>query len=227
MEAMTTPLDAIEINPAQQPATHSVIWLHGLGANGHDFESIPSQLAEVQRNHPLRFVFPHAPEMPVTINSGMRMPAWFDVQSLDWDADWDEAGMHQSCEQIRQLIAKENGLGIKTENIFLAGFSQGGAVALLAGLTHAEKLAGLIGLSTFLPLPEDFSASVNHHVPIFLAHGQQDHIVDFNYGEKTHAQLQQINPNITWRAYPDLMHSVNQAEIADLDTWLNQQLTSA
>lgn len=225
---MSQLLETVELTTlSSQVPQHAIIWLHGLGANGHDFESIVDEFTELQKRHACRFIFPHAPVIPVSINGGMPMPAWFDVHSLDWDADWDEAGMQQSISQVNALIAEEIARGIPAERIFLVGFSQGGAVAMLTGLTHQASLAGLMGLSTFLPLTEKIKrqfTTANISTPIFLAHGKQDSVVDFAFGQRTHALLEKTHANLTWQAYPNLQHSVHAQEIQDIEAWLIQRI---
>lgn len=218
-------LDSVVVEPRQTPATHSVIWLHGLGANGHDFVPIASTMEKFQSSCACRFVFPHAPEMEVTINNDALMPAWFDVISLDWDADWDEKGMWRSRKNINELIEKEVASGVPHENIFLIGFSQGGAVALLTGITYPRKLAGLVGLSTFLPLSEEAKTHIeaaNQQTPILMMHGKEDNVVNVNHGERSVTLLQETHDHVFWRAYDYLGHHVTPEEMDELDTWLAQ-----
>jgi phospholipase/carboxylesterase len=201
----------------------SVIWLHGLGADGHDFEPIVAQFGGPLPH--LRFVLPHAPVRPVTINGGMAMRAWFDVIALERGAEQDEAGVRQAAEQVRALIRRENERGIPCERILLAGFSQGGAIALHTGLRHPERLAGIIGLSTLMPLHWTVEAeahAANRATPIFLAHGSFDPLVPESLGLDTRNLLQERGYNVEWRTYP-MPHAVCDEEIDDLRTWIGRE----
>ncbi len=204
---------------------HSVIWLHGLGADGHDFEPIVEELYFPQKAH-ARFVFPHAPVRPVTINNGMAMRAWYDIRSLQIDSEEDAAGIHDSARTIEALIDAEKARGIPAGQIVLAGFSQGGAIALHAGLRHAERLAGILALSTYLPLRDDLAAqrsAANREVPIFMAHGSHDNVVPLATGRAACALLRELGYAVDWHEYP-MDHAVIPAEIDDISCWLGATL---
>ena len=203
----------------------SVIWLHGLGADGHDFAPIVPELADPKWPS-LRFVFPHAPVRPVTINNGMSMRAWYDIAAFDLNARQDVAGMRSSVNEVETLIAREHQRGVPSERILLAGFSQGGAIALAAGLHHAERLAGIIALSTYLPtyaaLPEERSAA-NATVPIFWGHGSADQVVLQQRGLDSRDVLTSLGYAVEWHSYP-MAHSVCAEEVADLRQWMSLRL---
>lgn len=217
-------LETIELGNIDQ-AQHSVIWLHGLGADGNDFVSLVPELKlpSLERIH---FVFPHAPVRPVTLNGGMPMRAWFDIYDLNRSGPVDEAGIQEAVASIHQLIDHEIAQGIKPEHIILTGFSQGGSIALLSGITYPKRLAGLVGLSTFLRQPqnfEDWRQPQNQDTPIFLAHGSQDPIITLQYGEDTAALLKNLGYTTEFHTYP-MAHSVCFEEIKDLSRWLQQHL---
>lgn len=202
----------------------AVIWMHGLGADGHDFEPIlpalnlPSRLA-------VRFVFPHAPVRPVTINNGMPMRAWYDIVSLGGGRE-DEAGLRATQQHIETLIARERARGIAADRIVLAGFSQGGAVALMTALRHPERLAGVMALSTYLPLAEKLPNerhAANANVPIFMAHGTTDEVIGI--GRATHSRdaLLALGYPVEWKSYT-MGHAVCPQEVADIGAWLNRVL---
>lgn len=221
---MTENFDTVELETGPAPAA-SILWLHGLGADAHDFEPIVPAL--VPRASPaLRFIFPNAPVRPVTINGGYAMRAWYDIISLERGAKQDEAGMRASDALLGRLIARENARGIPSHRIFLAGFSQGGVMAILSGTRYPERLAGIIGLSCYMALADSFDAeraAANAHTPIFMAHGTQDPMVDVRLGEETRARLATAGYDVEWHAYP-MPHSVSPAEIADLSRWLARLL---
>jgi len=218
------PLPAIEIETAPNP-THVVIWLHGLGADGHDFEPIVPEL--VDRSWPaLRFVFPHAPVRPVTINGGMQMRAWYDITGMEIAQRQDERGMRVSIVQIEELIAREVARGIPGSNILLAGFSQGGAIVLAAGVRHAQKLGGIVALSTYLPMAEKTAAeasAANRDIPVFFGHGTFDPVVPLVLGEMSRNQLQGLGYSIEWHTYP-MAHQVCAEEIADLRRFIGARI---
>ena len=209
-----------------------VLWLHGLGADGHDFAPIVPEL--VQPGWPaVRFVFPHAPVRPVTINNGMRMRAWYDIRNFSADelAGGDRAdstGVMESIEQVEALIAREAGRGIGPERLILAGFSQGGAITLAAGLRRTTPLAGLVALSTYLPMApqarEDMQPGANRQ-PVFMAHGELDPVVPFVAGERSAEALRGLGFSLDWHAY-EMGHAVCAAEIRDLGDWLDQRFAS-
>jgi phospholipase/carboxylesterase len=217
-------LAPIEIETGPNPSA-SVILMHGLGADGNDFVPICNEL-ELGSIGPLRFVFPNAPVMPVTINNGYPMPAWYDIYGPIGGKGEDEAGLRRSMASIETLIAKEKARGIPAGRIVVAGFSQGCAMALLTGLRHAERLAGIVALSGYLPLADKTAAEAsvaNREVPIFMAHGQRDAVVQIQRATASRDLLQGLGYAIEWHAYP-MEHSVCLEEIADLGAWLQKVL---
>ena len=203
----------------------SVIWLHGLGADGHDFEPIVPEL-RLPSSLPLRFVFPHAPVRPVTVNGGMSMRAWYDIVSLDAEGRSDEAGVRESSAFLLGLVEQELSRGIEPGRIVLAGFSQGGAIAMHAGLRYQEQLAGLMLLSTYLPVPGAFAAEVRDNpssqprsVPIMMAHGTLDPMLPLALGKESAAMIEAAGYTVDWHEYP-MAHGVCPAEIADIRTYL-------
>lgn len=217
-------LDCVEINTSNN-ITHSIIWMHGLGADANDFVPIVPELS-LPESSGIRFVFPNAPVRPVTLNNGMSMRAWFDIISLDRvNGPEDEAGLRQAQQQIEDLITRENERGIPSENIFLAGFSQGCAMALLTGLRHPKKLAGLICLSGFLPLlakTEAERSQANIDTPIFMAHGTEDPVVVPVRALNGKAKLEELGyRNLEWRTYP-MPHSVCLEEIHDISSFIQK-----
>jgi len=214
-------LPAIEVETGAEPR-FSVIWLHGLGADGSDFVPVVPELG-LAESPAVRFIFPHAPYMPVTCNGGYVMRAWYDIISLDSTSRRiDEAGIIASREAVRRLIERENGRGIPVDRIFLAGFSQGGAVAYTTALTHPEKLAGVIALSTYIPslalLTEDL-AEANRDIPIFAAHGTADDVVSPTLGLAARNLLTERGYAIEWHEYP-MPHSVCLEEVWAIGRWL-------
>jgi phospholipase/carboxylesterase len=217
-------LEAIEIETGRKP-TGAVIWLHGLGADGHDFAPIVPQLVGPDER-PLRFVFPHAPVRPVTINGGMPMRAWYDILGFDRGIPQDTAGIRASAAEAAELISRENQRGIPTNRIVLGGFSQGGAISLFAGPRYPEKLAGIMGLSCYLLLEDLLPAErtrVNYQTPIFLAHGTQDPVVDVRRGTEARQLLEAGGYPVEWHTYP-MPHSVCPQEIEDIAAWLRKVL---
>jgi phospholipase/carboxylesterase len=217
-------LATVEVETGSDP-TAAVIWLHGLGADGHDFEpAVPALAAAGARA--LRFVFPHAPVRPVTLNAGARMRAWYDIRGFDRHTEQDQIGVRESDAAIRALIRRENARGIATERIVLAGFSQGGAMALFTGTRFTERLAGIIGLSCYVLLEDSFAAersSANRATPIFLAHGSFDAVVDPRLGEETRALLLAAAYPVEWHSYP-MPHAVSAEEIAAIAAFLQRVL---
>ena len=210
-------LDAIELETGPRPAA-SVIWMHGLGADGHDFEPIVSEL-ELPETLTVRFVFPHAPMRPVTINRGYVMRAWYDVVG---DGGEDAAGIRASEARIEALIARERARGFSAARIVLAGFSQGGAMALHTGLRHPERLGGIMALSCYLPLGDTLAAEAsptNRDVPIFMAHGTDDPVIPLHRARRSRDKLTELGYRVTWREYP-MPHSVCGDEVDDLSAWL-------
>jgi phospholipase/carboxylesterase len=212
--------DAVEIETGRDPQG-SVIWLHGLGADGHDFEPIVPEL--VQRGErAVRFIFPHAPIRPVTLNGGYAMRAWYDIVALDRRAAEDDKGIRASQAAVESLIRRENARGVPTGRIVLAGFSQGGALALFTGTRYGEPLAGIIGLSCYQVLATHFDAersAANQATPIFLAHGTQDPVVLPLLGEEACRQLRAAGYTVEWHAY-SMPHSVCPQEVSDIAAWL-------
>jgi len=217
-------LDAIEIETATSP-TAAVIWMHGLGADGHDFEPIVPEL-RLPARLPTRFVFPHAPLRPVTINQGHVMRAWYDVRALAGVRREDEAGVRQSARQIEALMERERQRGIAPGRLVLAGFSQGGAMALHVALRYPERLAGVMALSCYLPLGGILAteaAAANRDVPIFWAHGIHDPMIPLAMAEHGRAQVAALGYAIEWHQYA-IPHSVSAEEIADVARWLGRVL---
>jgi phospholipase/carboxylesterase len=216
--------DCVEFETAPKP-TGSVIWLHGLGADGHDFEPIvPGLVQKGERS--LRFVFPHAPRRPITINRGMVMRAWYDMAGMDRHLQEDEVGIRGSYEIIAALIRRENERGIATHRIVLGGFSQGGSMSVYAGTRYPEALAGIAALSCYMLLPDRFDAErlpVNQQTAIFQAHGTQDPVVPYPLGLAARQQLEAAGYRVRWHTYP-LPHSVSPEEVSDLATWLREVL---
>ena len=219
-------METIEIQTGPRPQA-AVIWLHGLGADGHDFEPIVPEL-RLPESHPVRFVFPHAPVRPVTLNQGMRMRAWYDIFQLGGGAE-DEAGIRSSESALKALVAGEIKRGIKPEHIVLAGFSQGGAIALHAALRYPQRLAGVLALSTYLPLAGKLTAErseANRDAPIFMAHGLYDDIIPLMRAEQSRKTLADAGYSVEWRSYP-MAHSVCAEEIADIASFLIKNLSSS
>ena len=217
-------LDAVEIETGRNP-TGAVIWLHGLGADGHDFAPIVPQLVSPDER-PLRFVFPHATVRPVTINGGMSMRAWYDILGFDRGVPQDEVGIRDSDSAVGALIRRENARGIPTSHIVLGGFSQGGAISLFAGPRYPEKLAGIMGLSCYMLLEDSLPAErtkANYPTPIFLAHGTQDPVVEVRRGTEARQLLEAAGYPVEWHAYP-MPHSVCPQEIDDIAAWLRKVL---
>ncbi len=216
-------LDAIQLETGRDPQ-RTVLWLHGLGADGRDFVPIVGELdlAEV----PIRFVFPHAPTQAVTINNGMVMRAWYDILGNDLARREDERGVRTSQGLVEALIARERSRGVPSAKILLAGFSQGGAIALQTGLRHPEPLAGIMALSTYVPIAATLEAErnpANARVPIFMAHGTQDPIIPLAHARRSHELLERLGYAVEWHEYP-MPHSVAPQEIRDIGAWLRRVL---
>lgn len=217
-------LEYIEINTNQTPNS-SVVWLHGLGADGHDFENIVTEL-NLPQHLGIRFIFPHAPVQPVSINAGYPMRSWFDILGLDANASQDEAGIRKAQKSIEQLLESILKSGIPSERIILGGFSQGGALALHIALRYPKKLAGAIGLSTYLPLADLVGQerhSTNADLPLFLAHGTQDAIVPYQFGRVSYQLLNDLGHSVSWHEYP-MGHNVSIEEVRDISNWLQDRL---
>lgn len=215
-------LESIELETAPNP-TASVIWLHGLGADGNDFAPIVPELE--LPDIAIRFVFPHAPMQPVTINGGMVMRAWYDISDNAIRRE-DEGGVRASQAEVEKLIARERSRGVAAQNIVLAGFSQGGAVVLHTGLRHPERLAGIMALSTYMPLADLVSgeiAAMNRSLPIFMGHGSGDPIIPMARAQQSRTLLEQLGYAVEWHDYP-MPHSVCAEEIADVSGWLKKLL---
>jgi phospholipase/carboxylesterase len=220
---MTVPLQAIEIETRPSP-THSVIWLHGLGADGNDFVPIAGELDLPPTG--IRFIFPHAPTRPVTINGGYVMRAWYDILGNNIGRREDAAGIRESQTAIEALIRREAGRGIPPAKVVLAGFSQGGAITLQTGLRQTEALAGLMVLSSYLPLADTLVAEraiASSNVPVFMAHGSQDSVLPISMGSNSRDLLTGMGYEVDWHEYP-MAHSVCPQEIGDISVWLKRVL---
>ncbi|MFQ5581576.1 MAG: alpha/beta hydrolase [Mariprofundaceae bacterium] len=203
----------------------SIIWLHGLGADGHDFEPIVPQLSLPEDLH-IRFIFPHAPAMPVTLNGGYIMPAWYDIKHGDFGIEHDEAGIRHSAKAVEMFVEREIMHGIPPSHIILAGFSQGGSMALHVGLRQGEALAGIMALSSYLLLPDKLDAETiqaNRDTPILMAHGVEDPVVPFALGDTTRRTLESAGYEVEWHTYP-MQHSVCPEEIAAIGKWIKNCL---
>jgi len=215
----------IQIDTADSPDA-AVVWLHGLGADGHDFASLVPQL-NLSRCPPIRFIFPHAPSMPITLNGGYVMPAWYDIRGTDLTSQQDDVGIATSDAAIVALIQREVVRGIAPERIVLAGFSQGCAMALHTGLRYPKKLAGILALSGYLPLADRFSkerALANATTPIFMAHGDDDAVVVPQRGRASRDQLFSLGYAVEWHSYP-MPHSLHPQEIVDIANFLERVLS--
>ena len=215
---MQTP-ETVEVITGENPQG-SIIWLHGLGADGHDFEPIVPEL-RLPSDKSLRFVFPHAPVQPVTINGGMAMRSWYDIVSFDSEGRADRAGVLESSELLEGLIAREIDRGIAPQKIVVAGFSQGGAVAIHTALQTEYEIAGLMALSTYMALPDDAASAVSRKdLPIFMAHGSFDPVLRMEWGRSSADRLIEAGFAVDWHEYP-MAHAVCPQEIADISHWLS------
>jgi phospholipase/carboxylesterase len=215
---------AVTLTPATAPSA-AVIWLHGLGADGHDFVPVVPEL-QLPSTLAVRFVFPHAPQRPVTLNNGYVMRAWYDIKELAFRAEEDAAGIRASEQLVRQLIQAELDAGIPAQSIVVAGFSQGGAIALQTALRYPLRLAGVMALSTYLPLRDSLAAqasAANRDLPIFMCHGQQDPVVPLQLGERSRDLLQSLGYSVDFCRY-DMSHSVCPEEVRDIASWLSRVL---
>jgi phospholipase/carboxylesterase len=213
-------LETIETETGPNPGA-TVIVLHGLGADGNDFVPIAQEL-DLAAVGPVRFVFPHAPVIPVTINNGYRMRAWYDILGMDLVLQEDEAGLRLSQGAVEELLAREKKRGMPAGRIVLAGFSQGAAMSLLTGLRHKERLAGIAGLSGYLPLAQSTAterSDANALTPVFMGHGQHDNVVDVERGKTSREVLRALGYEVEWHEYP-MAHSVCMEEVGDLNRWL-------
>ena len=217
-------LKAVELEPPL-PARAAVIWLHGLGADGNDFVPIVPAL-RLDPKLAVRFIFPHAPAIPVSINNGFVMPAWYDIRDLDLRQRHDEAGVRGSTLAVENLIKREHSRGVPSERIVLAGFSQGGAIALFAGLRHSQRLAGIIGLSTYMVLADTLAAEAapaNREVPILMCHGTRDPMVGHSRGKSSMEVLRAAGYSVEWHEYP-MQHEVVLEEIDRVGEFLGEVL---
>ena len=224
IKTMVSILPHIVLDRGKTPA-HSIIWLHGLGADGADFVPVAEKM---HLPVAMRYIFPHAPKHAVTINGGFVMPSWYDIADIDIGAQQDAAGIRASQLEIEKFIDHEKSRGIAEENIFLAGFSQGGAIALHTGFRHPARLGGIIALSTYLPLADTISQEVSlsaKNTPIFFGHGKHDPVVPYELGKHSAEILQQLGSQVDWHEY-SMPHSVNNDEIDDIERWLTLQLTT-
>lgn len=215
---MTSILPNITLETGAAP-TYSIIWLHGLGADGEDFVPIAE---EINLPVAVRYIFPHAPKRPVTLNGGFIMRAWYDIAASDIDAEQDATGIRAAQADIEKLLAQERSRGIPPEHIFLAGFSQGGAIALHTGVRHTHRLGGILALSAYLPLAETLHEEASmaaKETPIFMAHGRNDTVVPFVLGISSREKLLQRGYRVDWREYA-MPHSVCQEEVGDIEAWL-------
>lgn len=221
-------LPTVERQTGESPKC-AIIWLHGLGADGHDFEPIVDEF-DFDRLPALRFVFPHAPMRAVTINAGYVMRAWYDIVSVDFAPGREEAeGVRTSAQQIEALLDRENARGIADARIVLAGFSQGGVIALHTGLRHPRRLAGILALSCYLPMAETLAEEAqqaNRDVPIFMAHGRADPVIPYDLGKRSAKLLKAADYPVQWHGYA-AEHTVCLEELRDIEAWLNKVLADA
>lgn len=216
-----TGLDSLVIETSL-PIHASVIWLHGLGADGHDFEPVV-QMLKIPNT---RFILPHAPHRPITANNGYEMPGWYDIIAFGGNSQEDEVGIRATQQQIEELIAQQVARGIPSKKIVLVGFSQGGAIALQTGLRHTEPLAGILALSTYLALESSLAAEAslaNKHIPIFMAHGTVDNVIPMSRAQRSLNALKSNDYQVDWHEYP-MAHTVSMEEISDIRDFLNKIL---
>ena len=224
-ETALAALDPPIVVEPSKAATAAVVWLHGLGADGHDFEPVAAELSRAGLDD-VRYVFPHAPVRPVTINGGMAMRAWYDITGAELDRRPDEEGVRESAGIARALVDEQTTRGIDGKRIVLAGFSQGGAVALFGGLRFPFRLAGILALSAYLPSAPSLAAEAhpaNRDVPIFLAHGSQDPVIALALSERSRAAMAELGYTVEVHTYP-MPHSVCPEEIRDIANWLQRVL---
>lgn len=222
MQSQKSLLPCIEINP-DQPAIGTVILLHGLGADGNDFVPLVKEL-HLPPNLPLRFVFPNAPLRPVTINNGYVMPAWYDIISMNIDQRADQNGMYESVAAINHFIDNEIKLGTPSQNIILAGFSQGAVIAMTCGIRLKQPLAGILAMSGYLPFADELVAEaddINRKIPIFMGHGTQDPIIPYNVGLSAFDVLKRAGFAVNWHSYA-MAHSVCDKEVQEISAWLKK-----
>jgi phospholipase/carboxylesterase len=219
-------IEHIELNTGADPKG-TVIWLHGLGADCWDFVPVVKELG-LPPDLPLRFIFPQAPSRPITINNGQVMPGWYDISMAELQRKPDEAGVRLSQAAIEQLIAREIGRGIAADKIVLAGFSQGGAIALQTGLRYRDALGGIMALSTYLTLDDSLATEAtiaNANIPILMAHGTQDPVIPLTLAQSSRAKMAARGYKIEWREYP-MPHSVCMEEIEDIGAWIQARFKS-
>ena len=217
-------LPCVEVEPAT-PANAAVIWLHGLGADGHDFEPIVPHLG-IESPHAVRFVFPHAPSIPVTINNGYVMPAWYDILELDLERKMDETQLRASAAAVAKLIQREVERGIAAEKIIVAGFSQGGAVGFELALSYPERLAGLIAISTYFATKNSIETSdANADLPILICHGLHDPVVAEQFGQESFRLVSEMGYPAEYKTYP-VEHGVDLQEILEIGAWINRVLSA-
>jgi phospholipase/carboxylesterase len=220
-------LETIERSTAADP-TWSVIWLHGLGADGHDFAPMVPELVRPQWPA-VRFVFPHGPVRPVTFNGGMRMRAWYDLRDLEPESRADEGGVRESIALVEELIAREGERGVPPQRVVLAGFSQGGAIVLETALRRESAVAGVLALSTYLPMGKHAAAEATpagRRTPVFMAHGTADPVIQFAWAERSRDALRALGVPVDWHVYP-MPHAVHPQEIHDIGAWLTARFASA
>jgi phospholipase/carboxylesterase len=221
---MTSLLPCVELETGARPDA-AIVWLHGLGADGNDFVPIVEEM-RLPASLAIRFVFPHAPVRPVTINNGFPMRAWYDIYAADLANRADAVGVLQSQQHVEALVAREKERGIAARRIVVAGFSQGGAIALHTGLRHADRLAGIVALSTYLPMPDRLASeasAANRDLPVFMAHGTMDQVVLPSWGEMTRRALEAAGYPVEWHAYP-MPHSVVWEEVEAIAAFLTRVL---
>ena len=217
-------LPCAEVEPSSA-ANAAVIWMHGLGADGHDFEPLVPHL-DLAPGLAVRFVFPHAPSIPVTLNNGLVMPAWYDILSLELDRRVDDQQLRASSLAVGQLIAREKARGIASERVVIAGFSQGGAVGFELALTYPERLAGLIALSTYFATRDSVTPHpANADLPVMIGHGSRDPMVDERFGQQSAARLRELGHPVEYHSYP-IEHSVSMDEIKDIGRFISACLTA-
>jgi len=216
--------------PAATRHTSTFIFLHGLGDTGAGWSSVSENFRLRRKFDECSFIFPHAPVIPITLNMGMRMPGWFDLNSLsEIQTGEDEAGILQSVRKVHGIIKEQMDKGIASDRIVLGGFSQGGSVALIAGLTCEHKLGGIVAFSTWLPLHKKLGTLIkdaNKQTEIFQAHGEQDFVVRYSWGQMSVEYLKKLDIKVEWHSYPNLDHSADPQEIADMEKWLERKLPS-
>jgi len=218
-------MGSIIIEPPQAKATASVIWLHGLGASAAELAALVPVL-DLPAEHSIRFVFPQAPDRPVSVNNGYVMPAWYDIYGFNYGSKEDVAGLDAGAELIAEYIQTQNDTGILSERIVLAGFSQGGALTLHTGLRLTQKLAGLIALSCYLPVRDlvvQAATEISRNIPLFMGHGRQDDVVPYAWGREACDYLTALNYCIDWHAY-EVAHSITPTELTDIRHWLVRML---